>query len=132
MLEGLMVCLIVAFFCIVPIAVIVLIVKLLTSKKDDTKGLVNFERVVRSFYVYIILVFAFVMIVVGAISAFSSGLDILLPEVNNVESVRYVNELNESKVEFTEALAVLVTGVPLFVYHSKAAKSIEKSKKAKA
>lgn len=129
MMDALMAILVFGLALVTPIAVIVLIVKLVTAKKDDENGMVSFEKGVRSFYVYAILVVAFCMLVLGAIGAFSAGLDILLPEVADVTSRIYVNELNESKIEFAEAVGVLVTAIPLFVYHSKVAKSIDKRKK---
>lgn len=106
---------------IVPIAIIVLIVQAI-AKRNKTKK--DFDNIMRSVYIYSILIITLIVIITGAISAFSVGLDVLLPE-KDVSGSLYNNqerELNINIVNLLTDIAAVVTCLPIFIYHNKLAK----------
>lgn len=114
---------------IIPIAVIVLIVLAITKKNKENKN--EFSESVRNIYVYIILIITVVTIIVGVISTFRMGLDILLPEKSIYES-KYQNEereRNQNIIEFFTETSLVVSVIPVFIYHNKIAKKTRNEKK---
>lgn len=106
---------------IVPIAIIVLIVQAI-AKRNKTKK--DFDNIMRSVYIYSILIITLIVIITGAISAFSVGLDVLLPEKYTSGNV-YNNqerELNINMVNLLTNIAAVVTCLPIFIHHNKLAK----------
>ena len=84
---------------VVPIAIVVLIIQAIAKKSKDKKGI---NDIMRNIYIYLILIITLVVIISGAISAFSIGLDVLLPEkqVNDSSYNSQEREHNENIVEF--------------------------------
>lgn len=116
------------FVCIIPVAIIVLIVSAITKKSKDSKS--DFSEAVRNIYAYIILIITLTTIIVGTISAFRVGLDILLPE-KSIYEIKYQNverERNQNIIEFFTEMSLVVTVIPIFIYHNKIDKNARKVK----
>lgn len=116
--------------CIVPIALIVLIVQAI-AKKNNKEGKKDFEEEIRSIYIYLILIITLIAIIAGVIVIFSTGLDIILPEKSAGDET-YNNQqwkLNKNIVSLITNITVLLTTLPIFVYHNKLAKKDRETKK---
>lgn len=107
-----------------PVAVIIFIISTLVRsvRKDKTEE--NFQNIIRTMYVYIIMIIFLIMIVGSIISMFDSTLDVLLPEiVNNEYDVNSsTRTMNRSIASLTSSATLFCISVPLFVYYSKLAK----------
>lgn len=108
--------------CIIPIAVVVLIISAIVKKSKEDKS--NFEEVIRNIYIYIILIITLVAIITGVIATFRIGLDVVLPEKSTYESSYSSQERikNENIVELFTTIALVVSVTPVFIYHNKLAK----------
>ena len=113
---------------VVPIAIVVLIIQAIAKKSKDKKGI---NDIMRNIYIYLILIITLVVIISGAISAFSIGLDVLLPEkqLNDSAYNSQEREQNSNIVEFLTTASAVVVCVPLFIYHNKLAKKDREIKK---
>lgn len=125
---GVIVALISLIILMVPIAVVILIISAFIRKNKEDK--IKFEDIVRNIYIYIILIITLVAIISGVIAAFRVGLDIALPEkyttttsYNSLE-----RERNENIVELFTTISIVLTSVPIFIYHNKLAKESRKNK----
>lgn len=125
MIIGLLVGLVV---CIIPIAILVLIISAVVKKGKENKN--NFEESIRNIYVYIILIITLISIIAGTIASLRVGLDIILPEeelyqnsYNNMQQKRNGN-INEL---FTN-LSLVISVIPIFMYHNKLAKKSRATK----
>ena len=113
---------------ILPIAIIVLIVQAIIKKDKNKK---YFDNVIRNIYIYLILIISLIMIISCAITVFSTGLDVLLPEQSTSSSSYYNEEwvLNRNMTSMFTVLSAVIVCVPIFVYHSKLAKKDREEKK---
>lgn len=114
--------------CIIPIAVVVLIISAIVKKSKEDKS--NFEEVIRNIYIYIILIITLVAIITGVIATFRIGLDVVLPEKSTYESSYSSQERikNENIVELFTTIALVVSVTPVFIYHNKLAKKSRTTK----
>lgn len=114
--------------CIVPIAVLVLIISAIVKKNKEDKG--NFEETIRSIYIYIILIVSLVAIISGVIATFRIGLDIALPEKTTYQSSysSQEKEKNENIIELFTTISLIVSVTPVFIYHNKLAKKDKTAK----
>lgn len=114
---------------IIPIALIGFIISAIVKKNKDSKT--GFEEIVRNIYTYIVLIITLIAIIVGTISLFRVGLDIILPEKMTYESSSYVYERNKNSniIELFTELAIVLSVIPVFIYHNNIAK---KSREVKA
>jgi len=114
--------------CIVPITIVVLIITAISKKNKEDKKV--FEDIVRNIYVYIILITTLVAIIAGIIDTFRIGLDIILPEKSLYEK-SYNSDLmerNENIVEFSTAFSIVISVIPIFIYHNNVAKKNRENK----
>ena len=125
---GVIIALISLIIIIAPIAVIVFIVSAFIRKSKEEK--IKFEEIVRSIYIYIILIITLVAIISGVIAAFRVGLDIALPEKYSTTTSynSQEREKNENIVEFLTTISIVITSVPIFIYHNKLAKELRNNK----
>ena len=113
---------------ILAIGILVLIVLAITKRNKENKN--EFSEVVRNIYVYIILIITLAIIIVGAISTFRTGLDILFPEKSTYQT-KYENqerERNQNIIGFFAGMSLVASVIPVFIYHNKIA---EKARKVK-
>lgn len=112
---------------IAPIAILILIISAFIKRNNkDDKG--NFEETIRGMYIYIILIITLVVIISGIISIFKIGLDIILPEETQSQYSYEKQEKNENIINLTTTLSLVVTSIPIFIYHNKLAKKIKEVK----
>lgn len=112
---------------IAPIAILILITSAFIKRNNkDDKG--NFEETIRGMYIYIILIITLVVIISGIISIFKIGLDIILPEETQSQYSYEKQEKNENIINLTTTLSLVVTSIPIFIYHNKLAKKIKEVK----
>ena len=119
----------VIIMCIAPIAIISIIISAIVKKNKEDKN--NFEELIRSVYIYIILIVALIAIIGGTITTFRVGLDIILPE-QYTEETRYSSqerEKNENMIEVLTNISIVATMIPIFKYHNELAKELRKNKK---
>ena len=116
--------------CIIPIAVIVLIVQAIVKRnhKEEKK---DFEEIVRGIYIYLILIITLVAIITGVITAFRVGLDVVLPEqyITTTSYNSQEREHNENMIELLTTISIVITSLPIFIYHNKLAKKDREMKK---
>ena len=112
---------------IAPIAILISIISAFIKRNNkDDKG--NFEETIRGMYIYIILIITLVVIISGIISIFKIGLDIILPEETQSQYSYEKQEKNENIINLTTTLSLVVTSIPIFIYHNKLAKKIKEVK----
>ena len=114
--------------CVVPIAVVVLIITAIVKRNKEDRN--TFDETIRNIYVYIVLIITLITIISGVIYTFRIGVDILLPEKSLYEN-SYSNEQrdrNEDIIEFTTTLTLVVSVIPVFMYHNKLSKKAKDKK----
>ena len=117
-----------AVACIIPIAILVLIISTVIKKSKDSKN--NFEESIRNIYIYIILIITLIAIIMGTIATLRIGLDVLLPEESAYQN-SYSNqqiEKNENIIELFTTLSLVICAIPVFIYHNKLAKKRRREK----
>ena len=116
--------------CVVPVAIVILIIQAISKRnKDDKHG---FDETIRNVYIYLILIITLVAIITGVITAFRVGLDVVLPEKSTTSYTTYnysERERNNNIVELCTTLSIVITSIPIFVYHNKLAKKDKELKK---
>lgn len=122
--------LILLVICIIPVAIAAVIISAINKKNKPNSG--NFETSIRNIYSYIVLIITLFAIVIGTIITFRIGLDILLPEesTNNYTS-SYNNDKidrNENIVEVLTTMSLVITCIPIFIYHNKLTKELRELK----
>jgi ABC-type Fe3+ transport system permease subunit len=116
-------------FCLIPIAVLALIIGAILKKKDATQNgseKRNFESAIRAIYIYLVLICALCAIIGGIISTFNYGLDVLLPEESYNTTNSDLQDRNENIVQFATNISIFIVAIPIFIYHSKIAKKANK------
>lgn len=117
----------IAFIAPIAILILILIISAFIKRNNkDDKG--NFEETIRGMYIYIILIITLVVIISGIISIFKIGLDIILPEETQSQYSYEKQEKNENIINLTTTLSLVVTSIPIFIYHNKLAKKIKEVK----
>ena len=106
--------------CIVPIAILVLIISAFMKRNKEEKS--NFEETIRGIYVYIILIVSLITIISGVITTFRIGLDIALPEKSQSAYSSEEQDRNENIIELATTISLVVTATPIFIYHNNLAK----------
>ena len=128
---GVLIILIMLIAGIIPIAIVALIVYAIVKKSKESKG--GFETAIRNIYCYIILIITLFAIVIGTIAVFRVGLDVLLPEESTSSYTSAYNnperEKNEKIVEVFSTLSLVITCIPIFMYHNKITKEIREEQK---
>ena len=114
--------------CIVPIAILVLIISAVVKKSKDSKN--NFEDSIRNMYIYIILIITLIAIIMGVIATLRVGLDVILPEESLYQSSysSEQKEKNENIIELLTTLSLVISVTPVFIYHNKLAKKSRANK----
>lgn len=107
-----------------PIAIIVFLISALVRsvKRDNNED--EFQNVIRTMYIYIVMIILLIMCVTSIIVLFNSVLDLLLPEVinNTYDPNVATREMNRNISTFTSNAAMLCITIPMFVYYSRLAK----------
>lgn len=107
-----------------PIAVVIFLISALVRsvKRDNNED--EFQNVIRTMYIYIVMIILLIMIVTSIIVLFNSILDVLLPEVvnNTYDPNASTREMNRNIATFTSNGAMLCITIPMFIYYSKLAK----------
>ena len=128
---GVLIILVMLIAGIIPIGVIALIVYAILKKSKENKG--GFETAIRNIYCYIILIITLFTIVIGTISVFRVGLDVLLPEESTSSYTSAYNnpekDRNEKIVEVFSTLSLVITCIPIFMYHNNITKEIREKNK---
>ena len=103
--------------------------KLYVLDQDEKK---DFDQVIRSAYIYLILIITLIAIITAFIDTFRVGLDVLLPEKSISDSVynSLEREKNGNIVTLLTNMSMLITMVPIFIYHNKLVKKTKKVKEA--
>lgn len=114
--------------CIIPIAIIALIITAIGKRNKEDKS--YFEDVARNIYIYIILIGTLIAIIMGVIITFRIGLDVLLPEKSLYESSYRDEEQdkNENIIELCTTFSLVIVVIPIFTYHNKLAKESRANK----
>ena len=123
--------LMVLLFPLVFIAVITAIITAVVKRAvttNEAEEQANFTKTIRSIYVYLILICLLCAIIGGAILFFNSTINYLLPEENgytsHMDRHNYTErERNTAIVGMFTASAILVSTVPLFIYHNRIARN---------
>lgn len=126
---GVLLALIYLIVFVAPIVIVVLVISAVVKKSREEKT--KFEEIIRSVYIYMILIITLIAIISGVIATFRIGLDIALPE-KYMTSTAYNSqerERNQNIVELLTIISVVITSIPIFIYHNKLAKELGKDKK---
>jgi len=113
---------------VIPIAIVVLIITAIVKRNKEDKN--NFDETIRNIYVYIVLIVTLVAIIMGVITAFRIGLDVILPEKSASQSSYDNDEMNrnENIIECFTTFSLVVSVIPVFIKHNKLAKEARKIK----
>ena len=125
---GIIIALISLIIFIAPIVIVISIISALVKKGKEEK--IKFEEMIRNIYIYIILIITLVAIISGVIVAFRVGLDLALPEKYSI-TTSYNSpekEKNVNVVKLFTTISIVVTSVPIFIYHNKLAKELRRNK----
>lgn len=108
--------------CIVPIAIVVLVISAIVKKNKEDKT--NFEDTIRNIYIYIILIVTLFAIISGVIATFRIGLDVVLPEKSTYQSSYSSEQMdkNENMIELATTISLVISVIPVFIRHNKLAK----------
>lgn len=122
---------------ILPVIGIIFLVHLFSRRSKDEKEepISDYEKKIRSVYVYFLLICLLCTIIVSGIIVFNLMLNEILPQetyssYENSQSYR-VYESNQTMVNICTALATLGCTIPLFIYHSNIAKNENTKVKSK-
>lgn len=99
-------------FLLVPLAVIVAIILLLTKKSE-----ISFQKRLDTIYTYIILLITIAIAIFGAISAITAIGDILVPTSSG--------DFNDQYIQLITSIGCLIVSLPIFFTHQK---QLEKKK----
>jgi hypothetical protein len=109
------------FVLLVPIAIIGLLVSLIiknNKNNDSAKSDADFAKMIRAIYIHFVLICLLCAIIGGTIWLFSSTVNLLIPEDHWYPG----REHNVAIVGMFTSSALLISTVPLFIYHNKITK----------
>lgn len=109
---------------ILIVSIIVAIIK--SVRKDDGKKSESFGNIVRTMYIYSVMIVFLLIIITSTISIFDSTLNILLPEKMETNVFEQVLNRNNSIVNLTTNGALLALSLPIYVYYNKISKKDKK------
>lgn len=119
---GMLIAIPAAIICLaLPIIIIVLIINAVKKSKEEGKS-ESFENVIKTIYLYILLIIFLCMIIVGIIGTVESFLDLYLPNAEFEEGVRGLNDQNRLKIDIITYIAVFAVSMPMFIIHNKKVK----------
>lgn len=113
---------------ILPLAIITFIVIAIVRsvKKENTEE--NFQDVIRTMYIYLVMIIFLAMFSVATVSLFNSLLEIFLPETVQGVYDSTLATRNANIAELTTNITVLCISIPMFAYYSTLAKKEHTSK----
>ncbi len=124
---GMLIAIPIAIICLaLPIIILVLIINAVKKNREEGKS-ESFENVIRTIYLYILLIIFLCMIIVGIIGTVESLLDLYLPNAEFEEGVRGLNDQNRLKIDIFTYISVFAVSIPMFIVHNKKVK-LNKSK----
>lgn len=123
---------IVAIFAFtLPIAVIIFIVSaIVRSVRKDNTSEESFQNIIRTMYIYLVMIIFLLLFVGSTISLFDSCLELLLPETSQSVYNSSVTATNRTIAEVTTNIAILCISIPMFLYYSALAKKEHKENKS--
>ena len=114
---------------ILPVAIVIAVISAIVkySKSTTENNQADFEKIIRSIYVYFLLICSLCAMIGGTIFLFNSTFDYLFPE-NTYMNLYKKQRNNETIVDMITASSILVCTIPLFMYYSILAKTETKEK----
>lgn len=114
-----------------PIAIIVLIVMAIVRSSRKEKAEDSFQSVIRTIYIYMVMIILLAMLVTATVMLFNSFLEIALPDIVDTTHDQYaaVRDRNNNISDFASNATMLLISVPMFAYYSRLAKN-ERKKEA--
>ncbi len=108
------------FVIILPIALVVFLIMAIVKsvKKDNSEE--SFQDVIRTMYVYTVMIIFLVMFFASTISLFNSCMTLLLPDTT--QNGLSVTSTNRTIADVTTNITMLCISIPLFAYYSRIAK----------
>lgn len=124
MMSSMLGILVALLFCIIPVAVVIMIIVAISkSRRNNTNTeSESFEKIIRTIYLYLLLIILLFSIVFSVITAFSTAVDCFLPYENQSN---YYNLTNQKLVEFITSISLLVISLPLFIHHNRLVKKLK-------
>jgi len=112
----------VILFITLPIAIIAFLIIAITRgvRKDSSDE--SFQDVIRTMYVYIIMIIFLIIFFAATVSLFNSCLQILLPDTTQRTYDLGVTNTNRTIADITTNVAMMCISIPMFVYFSNIAK----------
>jgi len=109
-------------FITLPIAVVAFLVIAVTRgvRKDSSDE--SFQDVIRTMYVYIIMIIFLIIFFAATVSLFNSCLEILLPDTTQTAYDLGVTNTNRTISDITTNVTMMCISIPMFVYFSNLAK----------
>ncbi|MNP40565.1 hypothetical protein D3C76_1342140 [compost metagenome] len=119
-------------FTVVPIFIVIAIIAAIIRRSKEGEHKNDFEKNLRTIYVYLVTIIFLFALVFSVISMFNSGINVILPEkqvVSTNTSSEYLeasrkNRENSNIVDLMTSIAVFGVSLPLFMYHSRLAKEL--------
>ncbi|MDF2865662.1 MAG: hypothetical protein K0R72_473 [Clostridia bacterium] len=111
------------FVITLPIALIVFIISaIIRSVRRDNNAEESFQDIIRTMYIYLVMIIFLMLFVGSTISLFNSCLELLLPESSQYEHISTVTSTNRTIADVTTNIAILCISIPMFLYYSTLAK----------
>lgn len=111
------------FVITLPIAVIVFIISaIMRSVRKDNNTEESFQDIIRTMYIYLVMIIFLMLFVGSTISLFNSCLELLLPESSQYAYNSSVTATNRTIADVTTNIAILCISIPMFLYYSTLAK----------
>jgi glucose uptake protein GlcU len=111
-----------------PIALVIFLISAIIRSVRKDKNEESFQNIIRTMYVYLVMIILLIIVVTSIVVLFDSGLDILLPEVvsTTYDASAATRALNSDIATFTSNIAMLCISIPMFVYYSSLARKEHK------
>lgn len=97
-----------------------IIVAIIRGVRKDTSG-DNFQDIIRTMYIYIVMIVFLIMLVSSTIFVFRACMEILLPDVS-----QNLIQRNTNIADLTTNAVLLCISIPMFAYYSTLAKKENK------
>ena len=111
----------------IPVLIIVAIVNATNKKKEGEKS-DSFPKIIRTVYLYIMLIIFLCVIIGSVLGSVEFALDLFLPEEEFGKYVEDLNDKNELVVSLFTSIAAFVVALPMFIYHNSLIKKIKEEK----